>query len=91
MRELVANCRTAQLAHGVAQYGAAKRESESLAFRRSLYAVADIPAGAQLTRDNVRTIRPGFGLPAKHLREVLGTKAKSDIALGTPISWELVR
>lgn len=90
-RELVEHCRTAQLAGGVVQYGPAERESQSLAFRRSLYAVADIPAGAQLTRDNIRTIRPGFGLPAKHIREVLGTKAKSDIALGTPISWDLVR
>lgn len=87
---LVRACREAHEARGAAQYGPAPRERESLAFRRSLYAAADISAGSPITRENVRVIRPGHGLKPKHLGEVLGRRAKRDIRRGEPLSWRIL-
>lgn len=58
--------------------------------RRSLYAVADIAAGEPFTRESVRSIRPGAGLPPAMLDEVLERKATRDIARGTPLSQDLL-
>ena len=70
--------------------GATERERSNLIVRRSLFVVADIKAGEPFTRENVRALRPGHGLPPKHLRDVLGKPAAAHIARGTPLSWELV-
>ncbi len=81
---------TAWSALGVPEYRRAVAESENVIFRRSLYAVADIAAGDQLTRENIRSIRPGFGLPPKVYPALLGRSAKVAIARGTPLSWNLL-
>lgn len=90
LTELVAACREAHDALGQSHFGPAEREAQSLAFRRSLYAIDDIAAGATLSRDNVASIRPGFGLPVKSLPEVIGRTAKDAIKRGTPLSWDLI-
>jgi len=59
-------------------------------FRRSLFAVEDIRKGGKFTRENVRSIRPGYGLPPKELDKILGKTAKGDISRGTPLSWNLI-
>lgn len=56
---------------------------------RSLFAVKDIRTGEALTPENVRSIRPGYGLHTMYYEEVLGKKALCDIAKGTPLAWEL--
>jgi len=89
-RQLVDGCRAAHAARGHVEYGPTAKEQNSLVFRRSLYACRDISAGAALTRDNVRSIRPGGGLAPKHLPAVLGRKAKQNIAAGEPLSWDLM-
>ena len=87
---LVADCRHAWQALGRVSYDRPKSESGSMLLRRSLYAVADISAGDELTHKNVRSIRPGFGLPPKHLPHLVGRKARVEIRRGTPLSWDLV-
>jgi N-acetylneuraminate synthase len=90
MTEVVRGCKLAWRALGD---GSAKRpavEDGNRKFRRSLYAVDDIAAGEPLTRDNVRSIRPGFGLPPRELPVVIGKTAKVAIARGTPLAWELI-
>ncbi|MEQ8228977.1 MAG: pseudaminic acid synthase [Rhodospirillales bacterium] len=87
---LVNDCRNAWAALGEVQIGRQSAAASSSVFRRSLYAVADIPAGGELTSANVRSIRPGHGLAPKHLEDVLGRKATQDIAFGTPLSWDLI-
>jgi N-acetylneuraminate synthase len=61
-----------------------------MAFRRSIYVVRDVAVGEELTSENVRSIRPGHGLPPKHLPEVLGRKASRDLKRGDPLDWDSV-
>jgi pseudaminic acid synthase len=90
LAELVANCRTAWSALGKINYELEASEKGNKTFRRSLYVVQHIPAGGRLTAENVRSIRPGYGLPPKHLPDVLGKRAGRAIARGTPLNWSLL-
>ena len=67
-------------------------ESESIVFknRRSLYAVSDINKGEVFTNENVKSIRPGFGLKPKLLPKILGQKANRSIKFGEPISEDML-
>jgi len=65
-------------------------EKSSITFRRSLYIVKDMKAGDVLTKENVRAIRPGLGIPIKHLDQVLGRPVRVQVARGTPLNWKLI-
>lgn len=73
---------------GQVTYGATSAERKSTQFRRSLYIVRDVRAGEALTLQNVRAIRPGMGLPTKHLEQILGRTVRRDLKRGTPLSWQ---
>lgn len=88
--EMVQAIRQVERALGQGSYQLGVQETKSRVFRRSLFAVAEIKAGEVLTAENVRSIRPGYGLPPKCLRDVLGKRATADIQRGTPLMWELV-
>jgi N-acetylneuraminate synthase len=90
MKQLVVESETAWLALGQVAYGPTDSEMSSVRYRRSLYIVRDVKAGDALTRDNVRAIRPGLGLPPKHLEDVLGKRVNRDIQRGTALTWELI-
>lgn len=75
---------------GGVRYEKTAAESGSMQFRRSLYIVADLAAGDVLTADNLRSIRPGFGLPPKYIDVLLGKRVNRDISRGTPMSWDLI-
>lgn len=90
LRSLVEETARAWQALGAVRYGATEAEKKSLVFRRSLYVVRDLRAGEVLTRDNVRAIRPGLGLPPKHLDAVLGRKVTRDVKRGTPLTQDLL-
>lgn len=83
---LCADCRSAWQALGSA-WGPSPSRDPSAIFRRSLYVVEEMAAGERFTERNVRSIRPGWGLPPRHLHEVLGRTAARDIPRGTPLSW----
>jgi N-acetylneuraminate synthase len=89
-RAMVDAVRTAERALGSVHYGISEKEASSRVFRRSLFVVAPMRAGQQFTPANVRSIRPGNGLAPKHLPEVLGRRAASDIGAGTPLDWTLI-
>lgn len=89
-KRLVHDCKAAWEALGRVTYDLAGSEQGSKIFRRSLYAVKDIEAGERFDESNVRSIRPGFGLPPKHLPAVLGRKARRRIERGEALSWSLV-
>lgn len=89
-KAMVKAIRTAEKALGEIQYKTGRLESGSLVFRRSLFFVEDIKAGEEVTEKHVRSIRPGYGLPPKYLKDVLRRKALMDIERGTPVSWSLL-
>lgn len=87
---LTRDCRDAHEALGQAGYDLLGSERGNVQLRRSLYVTADVAAGAPLTRANVRSIRPGLGLPTAALGEVLGRAAARDLKRGEPLGWDMV-
>lgn len=75
---------------GAPAYGPTEAEKQSIQFRRSLYVVQDLKAGDVLTRENLRCIRPGYGLPPKYLEPLLGRTVAGDVARGTAMHWDLL-
>jgi len=90
LKELVNNVRVAEKALGRVYYGLTKGEKNSLIIRRSLFAVKDIKKGERFSEENIRSIRPGFGLAPKFFKTILNRKAKKDIAKGTPLVRKLI-
>lgn len=84
---MVLDVRQTELALGRIQTEPLPTEAAHRALRRSLFVVEDVKAGDVFTELNVRSIRPGAGLPPKHFWEVLGKKAARDIMRGTPLAW----
>jgi len=89
-KAMVDAIRVAEKAVGEIHYGVGEREAQSRVFRRSLFVVQDMRAGEVFTGENIRSIRPGYGLHTRYLDEVLGRRAARDIERGTPLNWELV-
>lgn len=89
-REMVEEVRKVEKAKGVVTYGVTSQEESNACFRRSLFAVKDIKAGEPFTAENVRSIRPAYGLKPKYYKEVLTKKAKQDILFGTPLSFDMM-
>ena len=87
---LVRDCKDAWTALGRAHYDVLGSERGSLQFRRSLYVTADVRAGEPLTRANIRSVRPGAGLPPAHLDEVLGRAASRNLKRGEPLAWDML-
>ncbi|MBE9608821.1 pseudaminic acid synthase [Chitinilyticum piscinae] len=90
MEALVIESDRAWKAMGGIHYGSSKAEEQSKLHRRSLYVTQDLPAGAVLTRENIRAIRPGLGLPTKYFEQVIGRKINVSVKKGTPVSWALL-
>jgi N-acetylneuraminate synthase len=89
-KRLVDDCRAAWSALGDVTYDLQGSERGNKAFRRSIYAVATIEAGEAFSARNVRSIRPGFGLPPKELPGLIGRRARRRIERGEPIVSSLV-
>lgn len=90
MTQLVVETERAWQALGQVNYGPTKTEEKSIQFRRSLYVVQDLKAGDVLTKENVRAIRPGLGLPTKYAEIILGKKVTQNVKKGTPVQWGLL-
>ncbi len=88
---LCRDCKTAWSALGTVNYGLASSEQGNLKYRRSLYVVRPMAAGDIFTAENVRSIRPGFGMPPKMLDAVLGKRATRALAIGTALQQDMIR
>ena len=88
LKQMCEDSRTAWESLGQVNYERKGSERGNVIFRRSLYAVKDIRAGEIITRENVKSIRPGFGLEPKFYEQILGRTALLDISFGTPLSLE---
>ena len=90
LKQLCHLTRDASTALGRVAYKTKPAEAGSVVFRRSIYFVRDLAAGVVITRDDLRRIRPGYGLPPKYLEQLIGKKAAVDIRAGTAASWKMV-
>lgn len=88
MKELVEETKRAWQAIGKITYGPTEKEKASLKFRRSIYVAKDIKVGETFTEENIRIVRPGYGLEPKYYPTLLNKVAKKDYTMGTPIKFE---
>ena len=89
-REMANAIRTTERSLGSIHYGATPSELAMLKFRRSLFIVDDVKAGETFTEQNVRSIRPAYGLHPRYLPDVLGRKATREVCSGTPLTWDMI-
>lgn len=90
LRELCSGAVSVWESLGKIDYELKDSEKANQQFRRSLYFVKDIEQGETITNEHVRSIRPGYGLPPKELKKILGRKVNCDINRGTPTSYQVV-
>jgi len=89
-KEMVGAIRVTEKALGKVSYELTDHEVSSRTFRRSLFVVRNIKAGQIFSDATIRSIRPGYGLSPKFLKEVIGKRAAKDIRKGTPLSWAMI-
>ena len=89
--QMVKAVRIAESMLGEVDYKMTEKKKKSRQFSRSLFIVKEVKAGEKITRENVRSIRPGFGMHPKYLSEVLGKEFNQDFEKGTPMSFEIIK
>lgn len=89
-QEMVKAVRDAEKAIGKVSYELSDKVKANRKFARSLFVVKDIKTGEMITQENVRSIRPGYGLHPKYYSKVIGRKVKQDVGKGLPLSWEII-
>jgi N-acetylneuraminate synthase len=90
LKTLVRETERAWQSLGQISYGPIEEEKDSLVFRRSLYIAKDIKVGEVITKENVRLIRPGFGMSPKYLDTAIGKIVKKEVKKGTPFTWDII-
>jgi len=89
-KAMVETIRIVEDALGEINYDLTETTKRSRMAARSLFAVADISTGEQISEKNIRSLRPGIGLHPRYYCELIGRKARQDISYGTPLSWDLI-
>lgn len=90
MKQLVEESLTVWQALGHVSYEPTEAEKSSMKFRRSLYFTRDMKAGEIIGHDDVRSIRPGYGMSPEHIDLVRGRRVTRDVSRGTAVSWDLI-
>jgi len=88
-KQMVKDIRQAEKAVGRVNYAMTTQEKENVIFRKSVFCVKDIKKGETITKDNIRVIRPGYGMAPKYYEEALGQSALRDIKYGEPIQLDM--
>ena len=88
--EMVTAVRKAEQMIGNVDYEMTEKKKKSRQFSRSLFVVKNVKVGEVITKENVRSIRPGFGIHPRYLSEIIGKKFKQDFEKGTPMNFDLI-
>ena len=88
---MVKALRVAESMKGKIDYEMIEKKKKSKQFSRSLFIVKDVKEGEEITRENVRSIRPGFGIHPKYFTEIIGKQFKIDLEKGSPMSFEIIK
>jgi pseudaminic acid synthase len=89
--DMVRSVRDAEKLIGKITYELSEKSKKSREFARSLFVSEDIEAGGELTAQNIRSVRPGFGLHPKHFGDILGKTAVRNLKKGEPLAWKMIR
>tara|TARA_B110000971_G_scaffold18575_1_gene17032 strand:+ start:188 stop:1225 length:1038 start_codon:yes stop_codon:yes gene_type:complete len=89
--EMVKAVRIAESMIGKVDYEMTEKKKKSRQFSRSLFIIEDVKSGDIITKENVRSIRPGFGMHPKYLFEILGKEFNRDLEKGTPMTKEMIK
>ena len=87
---LVIETESAWKSLGTIFIGPTEEEKKSIQFRRSIYISENIKAGQILTKDNIKIIRPGYGLAPKYIDLILGKKINRNVEKGTALQWDML-
>lgn len=90
-KEMVDNIRIIEKALGTVNYDLTEKQKKSREHSRSLFIVKDVKEGEEFTSENIKSIRPGYGLETKYIKDIIGKKAAADIKKGTPMDWKLIK
>jgi len=90
LKSLCKMCNDSWIALGQVNYELKGSERDNIKFRRSLYVVKDVEKGKVLEAGHVRSIRPGYGLAPKYMKEVLGKKVTKNITRGSALDWSMI-
>ena len=89
-KKMVDEIRIVEKALGKVTYELSEKQKRSREDGRSLFVVKNMKEGEIFTEENVRSIRPAFGLHTMYLDEIMGKRARTDISKGTPLDWKLI-
>jgi pseudaminic acid synthase len=89
-KHMVQSIREVESALGTVNYQLTEKAEKSKVFARSLFIVDDVKAGEIITDQNVRSIRPGYGMHPKYMPEVIGKSFQNDQKRGTPLFWDMI-
>lgn len=87
LANLCRDSKTAWRALGQVDYGRKSSEQGNAQFRRSLYVTKNIRSGGVISKENVRSVRPGFGIPPKYFAQIIGKRVSRDLTFGEPVKW----
>ena len=90
LKDLVKTSNIAWLSLGNGKNDRETSELENRKFRRSIYFIRDIKAGQLITYEDIKTIRPAYGLPPKFFEEIIGSKLIKDVEAGDPVKWDCI-
>lgn len=88
MKDMVKRIRNVEAAIGKVSYSLTEKQKQERNFSRSLFVSKPVKRGELFTEENIRSVRPGNGLPVKYLEQILGRKASHDLAYAAPLTWE---
>ena len=88
LKKLVEDSKQAWLAVGSRKFARSQVEEPNMIFRRSIYFVKDLSPGAVVTESDIRRIRPGYGLPPKYFKQIVGKTLIKSVERGEPVQWD---
>ena len=91
LTSLVNDCESAWEARGSEKFTRSKFEESNQLFRRSIYFIKDLKKGQIIKQDDIKRIRPGYGLKPKYFDEIIGKEVKKDVERGDPLTWEILK
>lgn len=89
-RKMVLSVREAEKSIGIVDYSLTPKKLNSRKFARSLFIIKDIKSGEMFTNENVKSIRPGYGLSPKYINDIIGKKSRGNYKKGTPLNWNMI-